>query len=119
MPYPGNQNDADIMKTIIEDPNGLCKFLRTNDVFVLDRGFRDVVKDLEENNFKVLIPALKGKRKQLPTEESNQSRFVTKIRWLVESDHGMLKQKYRLLDHKIDNKLLPNTRIYFRVGIIS
>ena len=34
--YPANQNDADIMKTIIEDPNGLCNFLRTNDIFVLD-----------------------------------------------------------------------------------
>ena len=45
-PYPANQNDADIMKTIIEDSNGLCKFLRTNYVFVLDRGFRDVVKEL-------------------------------------------------------------------------
>ena len=79
-PYPANQNDADIVKTIIEDPNGLCKFLRTNDVFVLDRGFRDAVRGLEEKNFKVLIPALKSKRKKLSTEESKQSRFVTKIR---------------------------------------
>ena len=48
-PYPATQNDEDIMKTIIKDPNGLCKFLRTNDVFVLDQGFRDVVRDLEAN----------------------------------------------------------------------
>ena len=68
-PYPANQNDADIMKTIIEDPNGLCNFLRSNDVFVLDRGFRNVVKYLEEKNFEVLIPSLKGKRKQFSTEE--------------------------------------------------
>ena len=34
-PYPLNQNDADIMKIIIKDPNGLYQFLRTNDVFVL------------------------------------------------------------------------------------
>ena len=50
-PYPANQNDADIMKTTSEDPNDLCKFLRTNNVFVLGRDFRDVVKDLEEQNF--------------------------------------------------------------------
>ena len=104
------------MKTIIEDPNGLCKFLRTNDVFVLDRGFRDVVEDLEEKNFKVLVPALKGKRKQLSKQESNQSQFVTEMRWVVEAVHGMIKQKYRLLDHKIDNKLVPNSGIYFRVA---
>ena len=82
--------------------------MRTNDVFVLDLGFRNVVKDLGEKNLKVLIPALKGKRKQLSTEESNQSRFVTKIRWAVEAVHGMLKQKYRLLGHKIDSKLVPS-----------
>lgn len=60
------------------------------------------------------MPALKGKRKQL-TAESNQSRFVTKIRWAVEAVHGILKQKYRLLDHKIDNKLIPKVGIYFRI----
>ena len=103
-PYPANQNDADIMKPVIEDPNGLCKFSRTNGVFVIERGFRDVVKDFKEKYFKVLIPASKGKRKQLLTEQSSQSRFVTKIRWVVKAVHDMLKQKYRLLGHKIDNK---------------
>ena len=63
---------------------------------------------MEENNFKVLIPALKGKRKKLSREESKQSRFVTKMRWVIEVVHGMLKKKYRILDHKIDNKLAPN-----------
>ena len=96
---------------MIENPNSLCEFLETNGVFVLNRGVPDVVKDLEEKNFKVLIPTLKGKREQLTTEESNQSRFFTKIRWVVRAVHGMLKQKYRLLDHKIDNKLLPNIGI--------
>ena len=71
---------------------------------------------MEEENFKILIPALKSKRKQLSTEESNQSRFVTKIRWVVEAVHGVLKQKYRFLDHKIDKKLVPNFGIYFRVA---
>ena len=83
--------------------------MRTNDVFVFDRGFRDVFKYLEEKHLKV--PALKGKIKQLSTEESNQSRFVTKIRWVVEAVHDVLKQQSRLLDHKIDNHLVPNIGI--------
>ncbi|KAK0160210.1 hypothetical protein PV328_007638 [Microctonus aethiopoides] len=33
------------------------------------------------------MPAFKGKRNQLTTIESNQSRFVTKIRWVVEAVH--------------------------------
>lgn len=115
-PYLANENDANILKDIIENSNDLCRILERNDVFVLDRGFRDVKKDLEEKHFKVLMPALKGKRKQLSTEESNQSRFVTKIRWAVEAVHGIIKQKYRLLDHKIDNKLIPKIGIYFRIA---
>lgn len=94
------------MKIIIEDPNSLCKFLKKDNVFVLDHGFRNVKKDLKEKNFKVLMPALKGKRKQLSTKESNQSRFVTKNCWAVEVVHGILKQKYHLLDHKINNMLI-------------
>lgn len=43
-PYLANHNDAEILKTIIEDANGLCKFLEKDYVFVLDRGFRDVKK---------------------------------------------------------------------------
>ena len=115
-PYLANQNDADILKSVFEDTNGLRKFLKEGDVFVLDRGFRDIKEKLEERNFKILMPALKGKRKQLSTKESNESRFVTKIRWAVESVHGVLKQKYRLLDHKIDNKLIPKTGLYFRIA---
>lgn len=115
-PYPANENDATILKNVLEDPNGLIRFLKEGDIFVLDRGFRDVKSYIEEKNFKVLMPALKGKRKQLITEESNQSRFVTKIRWVIECDHGMIKQKYRLIDQKIDNKLLPKVGVYFRIA---
>ena len=43
------------------------------------------------------------------------SRFITKVRWVVKSVHGVLKQKYRLLDHKIDIKLIPKIGIYFRI----
>ena len=73
-------------------------------------------KDLEDKNFKVLMRALKGERKKLTAVESSQSRFVTKIRWAVEAVHDIPKQKFLLLDHKIDNKLIPKVGIYFRVA---
>ncbi|EFN65199.1 hypothetical protein EAG_00423, partial [Camponotus floridanus] len=47
-PFLANQNDVDILKIIMEDPNGLSKFLKEGDTFVLDRGFRDIKSDLEE-----------------------------------------------------------------------
>ncbi|RLU25196.1 hypothetical protein DMN91_003288 [Ooceraea biroi] len=115
-PYPANLNDAEILRTLLQDPNGLCKLLKENDIMVLDRGFRDVKAELELKKIRVLMPALKGKRKQLTTKESNESRYVTKIRWAVEAVHGILKQKYQLLDHKLDNKMLPKIGTYFRIA---
>jgi hypothetical protein len=73
----------------------------------LARGFRDVKEEVERRGLMVLMPAFKGQRKQLTTEEANASRFMTKIRWAVEAVHGIIKQKYRILDHRVDNDLLP------------
>lgn len=115
-PYTANMNDAEIMRVILNDPDGLIKLLKKDDIIVVDRGFRDVIIYLEELGFKVLMPALKGKRNQLTTDESNNSRFVTKIRWVVEAVHGDIKQKFRLLDHKLDNKLLPKTSVFCRIA---
>lgn len=114
-PYPANINDAQILKSLLQGPNSLCKLLKEDDYAVLDRGFRDVKAELELKKIKVLMPGLKGKRKQL-TNESNESRYVTKIRWAVEAVHGILKQKYRMLDHKLDNKMLPKVGTYFRIA---
>lgn len=93
-PYPANVNDAEILKTLLQGSNSLFKLWKEDDYAVLDRGFRDVKAEMELKKIKVLMPALKGKRKQLTTNESNESRYVTKIRWAVEAVHGILKQKY-------------------------
>ncbi|XP_057340564.1 uncharacterized protein LOC130677729 [Microplitis mediator] len=116
-PYYANQNDATIMRDIIDNPDGICHLLEPGDAFVVDRGFRDVKGYLEEKNYKVLMPALKGKQNQLTTAESNASRNVTKIRWAVEAVHGMLKQKYHLLDQRIDNKMLPRVGSFFKIAL--
>ena len=56
------------------------------DTFIVDRGFRDCVEVLENKyGFQVKMPALLSKNeKQLNTKEANSSRFVTKLRWVVE-----------------------------------
>ena len=57
-PFYGTENDATIFKKILEKPNGLSKLLKENDVFVLDRSFRDVEPYLRECGFKVLMLSL-------------------------------------------------------------
>src|SRR5436190_7849482 len=78
-PYYANQNNATIMRDIIGNHDGMCNLLEPGDAFVVDRGFRDVKEYLESKDYKVLIPAMKDKRNQLTTAESNASRYVTKI----------------------------------------
>ena len=34
----------------------------------------------------------------------------------MESVHGIIEQKYQLMFHIIDNKLLPNDRMYFKIA---
>ena len=101
--FTANLNDVEILRILLQDPNGLCKLLSENDFLVLNRRFRDMKNELELKKTNVLMPAVKGKRKQLTTWELNDSHYVTKIRWAVEAIHRILKQKYRLIDHKLDN----------------
>lgn len=62
------------------------------------------------------MPALKGKRNQLTAKESNESRLVTKLRWVIEAVHGIIGQKYKLLHHQLHNSLLPDAGLYCRIA---
>ncbi|XP_071581765.1 uncharacterized protein [Temnothorax nylanderi] len=117
-PFTANKNDAQILEHLMSDPNGLVKILREGDTFILDRGFRDVTSLLEEKGYKVLMPVLKGKRNQLTTAESNQSRLVTKIRWVVEAVHGIIGQKFKLLHHQLHNSILKNAGLYCKIACL-
>ncbi|CAF1082934.1 unnamed protein product [Brachionus calyciflorus] len=51
-------NDATIIKDLLKKNNDKMKeTLRKNDIFVLDRWFRDAVKELEGLGYKVMMPA--------------------------------------------------------------
>lgn len=76
----------------------MITLIKVGDIFVFDHGFGDVKYFMEMKGFSVLMPALKGKRRQLSTAESNESRFVTKTHWAVEAVHGIIRQKYLLIE---------------------
>ena len=114
LPSEANLNDAQIMKWALD--TGLKDFLQPGDDCFVDRGFRDVKGDLENMGFLVRMPLCLGGNKQFTAAQANESRFVTKIRWAVESVHGIIKQKYRIFDHRIDNNLLPKIGIMLRIA---
>jgi len=91
----GKNNDAGITWKILQDQAfGVLEWLKKADfnVMIMDRGFRNVIEELEKiGNVSAKMPSV-SKSKQHTVLEANQSRLVTKIRWTVEAYHGRLKK---------------------------
>jgi hypothetical protein len=115
--YEANKNDAKILSEIFKTSNDLRDILKPDDIFVVDRGFRDCVQELKKlYNINVRMPELlkKGK-KQFDTIEANQSRLITKIRWTVEVINTFLKNSFKALK-ELSNQSLPHTHDDYRIA---
>lgn len=86
----GNLNDAQIVKIVLQHSSGLTKLMRNGDFCFVDLGFKDVKQDLQDKAFTVLMPSLKDNHKQLTTNEAKNLCHVARIRWVVESIHGII-----------------------------
>ena len=73
-------NDASILTHIIKNNiDDIKHWVNENDIFIVDRGFRDALPLLEEIGKKGVMPKfLKKGEKQMSTEDANLSRLVTK-----------------------------------------
>ncbi|XP_033726042.1 uncharacterized protein LOC117315788 [Pecten maximus] len=109
-------NDASILKHNIKtNMENMKDWLQTDDLLVVDRGFRDSLEFLSELGIKYQMPTFLQKgQKQHTTEEANASRLVTKIRWIVESVNGRLKQ-WRYLQNVMPNTQIPAIGDYVRL----
>ncbi|KAK3101751.1 hypothetical protein FSP39_006112 [Pinctada imbricata] len=108
-PYLADSKNSDariLNHMLATNVHEIKEWVQEEDVFVVDRGFRDSAEFLEDLGITMEMPSfLKRGDKQLSTEESNNSRLVTKVRWVVESVNGRIKT-WRYLD-----KVLPNSQI--------
>lgn len=98
-PYMATENDASIMKNIMVKHPEVLNALQPFDVIVVDRGFRDIVSYLESLKFIVKIPEFADAAKPnapLTNQKANNSRMVTKIRWVVETRNAHLKKIWSL-----------------------
>ncbi|CAF4815848.1 unnamed protein product [Rotaria socialis] len=104
----GKSNDSTITKEILSICANLQHLCQAGDVQIVDRGFRVVAEEFETLGYDVKIPGLLGKNdKQLNTTDANESRLVTKCRWVVESFHARFK-KWRFFSEQIDQSFLLN-----------
>ena len=76
-----------------------------NDVVVVDRGFRDALGVMQSLGLDVLMPPFLDHRRQFSTEESNQSRCITKIRWIVEAVNRRIKE-FKYFANTVQNSSL-------------
>ncbi|XP_047543175.1 uncharacterized protein LOC125075506 [Vanessa atalanta] len=78
-PHAATTSDATIMNAYIENEmNPIHYVLHNNDVFVLDRGFRDAISTLQTWGYQAHMPPTKLRSEsQLSTVEANKSRLVT------------------------------------------
>ena len=53
---------------------------------------------------------------QLTRLQANETRLVTKIRWVIEDANGVLKQSFRAFDGTIQNKMLNHIMNDFRIA---
>ena len=121
-PYAATDNDAIILSDIMEkekrpDVGNFDEILLDGDLFLLDRGFRDVALELK-NRYKLLpkLPTcVSPDQKFLTTKEANDSRFVTKCRWVIEAINGIFEQSFRALKD-VSNKILPHIIYDFRIA---
>ncbi|XP_053391975.1 uncharacterized protein LOC128554692 [Mercenaria mercenaria] len=112
----GNNNDANIMKHVFDvNDENISSWLRDDDIIIVDRGFRDAIKFLEDLGLTVHMPPYLSKgQKQHTVQEANLSRLITKVRWVVESSNGRIKH-WKLLNDVMQNSLVPYIGDFTRI----
>lgn len=111
-------NDAHMLCNDFEhDVSGISNWFLENDIFVVDRGYRDAKPLLERIGIDHKMSALLARdQKQLSTEQSNESRLVTKTRWIVESRNGHIKSIFKFFQDIILTAHLIHLGDFYRIA---
>lgn len=111
----GKNNDASILNSLLKkSASTLLEWLWPEDVLVVDRGFRDSIATFEDFNLIPKMPAFLQHGTQHDALSANESRLVTKIRWVVESINGLLKQ-WKTLAQVVPNTQVPYIGDFVRI----
>src|SRR5271156_4793616 len=91
---------------------GLVDFLK----IIWDRGFRFVEQVANSMGLLTHMPdILQPKQKQHPTDNANESRSVTMVRWVIEAVDGRIKNVFKIFRGKIRNNYIPKSQKLFKI----
>ncbi|MCG7879800.1 MAG: transposase family protein, partial [Candidatus Thiodiazotropha endolucinida] len=112
----GKNSDAKITEHMLKsNAENITDWFEKDDVLIVDRGFRDAIDILKDFGINSHMPHFLNKsQKQHTTEEANESRLVTKVRWVVESANGRIK-KWKALSNTMPNSQIPYIGDYVRI----
>lgn len=117
-PFEAKENDATILDKILHEQGNIFQKLRAGDVVVVDRGFRDVSLALRNRGFIVKVP--KGIKKKtnnkLTRNETNESRLVTKTRFVIEVRNSHIKNIWKSLNGTKIHQSIPYLKMDFQVA---
>ena len=113
-PFSANSSDGSILPQLLDIDHSFKDIINPGEIFILDRGFRNCVPGLEGRGLEVLMPTCK--KGQLSPQEANNSRFCTKLRWVIESVNGILKSKFKLLDRVTPNQSLCKVEVEYKIA---
>ena len=111
-----SNNDAAMQKDIlVNNKDGILNWIAEHDIIVVDRGFRDSTGVMRALGLDVCMPEFLNGRHRFDALEANRSRFISKIRWVVESANGRVKH-FKLLNQTIQNSTIPQLRDYLQIA---
>lgn len=115
-PYSATTNDATIMNNLLNETE-FNDFYNENDIFIVDRGFRDCMDSLHEKGYIAHMPETREDgQSQLSTLEANRSRCVTINRWVVEAVNGRFKRDFKIFRHEYFNRGCRNLMSDFKIA---
>ncbi|KAF2886567.1 hypothetical protein ILUMI_19607 [Ignelater luminosus] len=87
----------------------MLSFFQPGNYVVVDRDFRDVVDETKSHGIEVYMPnLLKHGKQQFTSSESNESRKVTALRFIVETVNGRLKNVFKFLSGRVEAAYGPD-----------
>ena len=111
----GKNSDAKIAEHMLMSNSQDIRNWFREDVLIAERGFGDVTELLNDCGIKTAMPHFLNKsEKQHSTEEANESRLVTKVRWVVELANGHIR-RWRVLSNVLPNTKIPLAGDYVRI----
>ena len=109
-------NDASILKYVmLNNYEDILNWTKEDDIMILDRGFRDSLGVLKALGIDAAMPSfLEPNQRQFDVYDANRSRFVTKLRWVVESVNARLK-RFKWFNQTIQNSSLSSVPDLFAI----